>query len=170
MHIRKQHSPGLPCLWSTSRTKRAACWIGSPMTPVGTTSCTRSTFGRPWNLDARTVARVGQPPWRRLVADSVLTGEGPLDRHRARSSDGDSRLRCAGRASLRSLAHRSTDFPLQQIAQFPQSGRIAPEYGADAVREVIEGAYRIIYEVNPDNISVLAVIHGAQLLPPRPGP
>ena len=70
-----------------------------------------------------------------------------------------------GRLLIDRLTFRS-----RQIAQFPQSGRIVPEYEADAVREVIEGAYRIIYEVNPDNISVLAVIHGAQLLPPRPGP
>jgi plasmid stabilization system protein ParE len=32
----------------------------------------------------------------------------------------------------------------QQIAEFPLSGRRVPEYDMDQIREVIEGAYRII--------------------------
>ena len=50
----------------------------------------------------------------------------------------------------------------QQIAEFPLSGRIVPEYEMDQIREVIEGPYRIIYYIKPDQIDVLAVIHGAQ--------
>lgn len=49
----------------------------------------------------------------------------------------------------------------QQIAEFPLSGRRVPEYDMDQIREVIEGAYRIIYHVRPDQIDVLAVIHSA---------
>ncbi len=49
----------------------------------------------------------------------------------------------------------------QQIAKFPFSGRRVPEYDIDPIREVIEGAYRIIYYVKSDQIDVLAVIHGA---------
>jgi toxin ParE1/3/4 len=50
----------------------------------------------------------------------------------------------------------------QQIAEFPLSGRIVPEYQMNQIREVIEGPYRIIYYIKPDQIDVLAVIHGAQ--------
>jgi len=50
----------------------------------------------------------------------------------------------------------------QQIAAFPLSGRIVPEYQLDQIREVIEGPYRIIYYIKPDQIDVLAVLHGAQ--------
>jgi len=50
----------------------------------------------------------------------------------------------------------------QQIADFPLSGRKVPEYEADQIREVIEGPYRIIYHIKPDQIDVLAVIHGSQ--------
>jgi len=50
----------------------------------------------------------------------------------------------------------------QQIADFPLSGRKVPEYEADQIREVIEGPYRIIYDIKPDQIDVLAVIHGSQ--------
>jgi plasmid stabilization system protein ParE len=31
----------------------------------------------------------------------------------------------------------------------------------DQIREVIEGPYRIIYHIKPDQIDVLAIIHGA---------
>lgn len=49
-----------------------------------------------------------------------------------------------------------------QIAQFPRSGRKVPEYESDEIREVIEAAYRIIYRIKPNQIDVLAVIHGAR--------
>jgi toxin ParE1/3/4 len=52
----------------------------------------------------------------------------------------------------------------QQIAAFPTSGRMVPEFQAESVREVIERPYRIIYRIKPDQIDVLAVLHGAQLL------
>ena len=56
----------------------------------------------------------------------------------------------------------------EQIAKFPGSGRMVPEYDAPEIREVIEKPYRIIYRVRPDQIDVLAVVHGAQRLPPAP--
>ena len=56
----------------------------------------------------------------------------------------------------------------RQIAQFPRSGQMVPEYQHSDIREVLEGQYRVIYEVTPTEIRVLAVIHGAQLLPPEP--
>ena len=52
-----------------------------------------------------------------------------------------------------------------QIRRFPLSGRMVPEYNAPQIREVIEGSYRIIYYIKPDQIDVLAVIHGAQQTP-----
>ncbi|MGK2905808.1 MAG: type II toxin-antitoxin system RelE/ParE family toxin [Desulfuromonadales bacterium] len=50
----------------------------------------------------------------------------------------------------------------QQIADAPYSGRRVPEYDLEQIREMIEGAYRIIYYITPDQIDVLAVIHGAR--------
>ena len=49
-----------------------------------------------------------------------------------------------------------------QIADFPLSGRKVAEYDMDQIREVIEGPYRIIYYFKPDQIDVLAVLHGAR--------
>lgn len=55
----------------------------------------------------------------------------------------------------------------EQIARFPESGRMVPEYEARDIREVIERPYRIIYRVRAEQIDVLAVVHGAQRLPPE---
>ena len=49
----------------------------------------------------------------------------------------------------------------QQIGDFPLSGRSVPEYNTEQIREVFSGAYRIIYYIKPDQIDVLAVLHGA---------
>ena len=54
----------------------------------------------------------------------------------------------------------------QQIGQFPESGHVVPEYADAALREVIEGPYRIIYRVESLRIVVVSVVHGAQILPP----
>ena len=56
----------------------------------------------------------------------------------------------------------------EQIATFPLSGRMVPEFEAEDIREMIERPYRIIYRIKPDQIDVLAVIHAAQLLPLEP--
>ena len=55
------------------------------------------------------------------------------------------------------LTHRS-----EQIAQFPLSGRIVPEFETKQIREVIEGSYRIIYYIKPDQIDIIAVLHASQ--------
>jgi toxin ParE1/3/4 len=56
----------------------------------------------------------------------------------------------------------------EQIAMFPQSGRVVPEYDAPEIREVIERPYRIIYCIREEQIDVLAVVHSAQRLPLEP--
>ncbi len=56
----------------------------------------------------------------------------------------------------------------EQIAGFPLSGAMVPEYEADDIREVIEKPYRLIYRVRSNQVDILAVVHGAQLLPSKP--
>ena len=53
----------------------------------------------------------------------------------------------------------------QQLIDFPRSGRMVPEYEAEEIREIIEKPYRLIYLLGPDQIEILAVVHGAQRLP-----
>lgn len=56
----------------------------------------------------------------------------------------------------------------KQIGKFPLLGGKVREYEADDIREVIERPYRIIYRVRPNQVDILAVVHAAQLLPPKP--
>lgn len=53
----------------------------------------------------------------------------------------------------------------EQIADQPLSGRKAPEYQSEDIRELIETPYRVIYRIKAEQIDVAAVIHGARLLP-----
>ncbi len=41
----------------------------------------------------------------------------------------------------------------QQIARFPTSGRMVPEFEHPEIREVIEHPYRIVYRVGPGRIA-----------------
>ena len=56
----------------------------------------------------------------------------------------------------------------RQIGRFPWSGQMVSEYQDPEIREVLEGQYRVIYEVTAGEIWVLAVIHGTHLLPAEP--
>ena len=53
----------------------------------------------------------------------------------------------------------------EQITKQPLSGRKVPEYDAEDIRELIEKPYRIVYRIKQDQIDVVAVIHGARILP-----
>jgi toxin ParE1/3/4 len=46
-----------------------------------------------------------------------------------------------------------------QIAAFPLSGRIVPEFQFGQLREVLERPYRIIYRIRPDRIDIITVVH-----------
>jgi plasmid stabilization system protein ParE len=54
----------------------------------------------------------------------------------------------------------------ERLAEFPESGRIVPEVGRSEVREVVVGEYRLMYQLLPEEVEVLTVIHGARLLNP----
>jgi addiction module RelE/StbE family toxin len=47
----------------------------------------------------------------------------------------------------------------------PLAGRKVPEFSRDDIRELIEGNYRIVYQVFEDRLVVLTVFEGHQLLP-----
>jgi addiction module RelE/StbE family toxin len=49
----------------------------------------------------------------------------------------------------------------KQIAHFPRSGRVTPEFETDTIRELIEGSYRLIYEIRANTIVVAAVVHSS---------
>jgi toxin ParE1/3/4 len=55
-----------------------------------------------------------------------------------------------------------------RLEQFPESGRMVPEYGNRYIRELIVGSYRIVYRLlpDPDRVQVVMVVHGSRPLPP----
>lgn len=55
-----------------------------------------------------------------------------------------------------------------QIGRFPYAGRMVPEYGDEATREVIEVGYRIIYIILSTQIDIVSVRHGSKPLPEDP--
>ena len=44
----------------------------------------------------------------------------------------------------------------------PKRGRIIPEIGDEAAREIFYGSYRIMYNIADKGIEIVAVIHGAR--------
>lgn len=52
-----------------------------------------------------------------------------------------------------------------QLISYPESGRIVPELGRPAIRELVRGSYRIVYRIDSDATRVLTVVHTAQLFP-----
>jgi addiction module RelE/StbE family toxin len=50
-----------------------------------------------------------------------------------------------------------------RLENHPLSGRVVPEIGDEALREVIHGNYRIVYRVRHDVAEIVTVFHGAHL-------
>ena len=54
---------------------------------------------------------------------------------------------------------------VEQLADFPESGRHPPETSRPEIRELLWGNYRILYRVDPHQVSILTVRHTKQILP-----
>jgi plasmid stabilization system protein ParE len=48
------------------------------------------------------------------------------------------------------------------LAQFPRSGRCIPEMDDPVWREIVVGAYRIMYRLESDVVWISAIVHGAR--------
>jgi len=46
------------------------------------------------------------------------------------------------------------------IQEMPERGRVVPETKEKQIRELFIYSYRLIYQISPEIISILAVIHG----------
>jgi toxin ParE1/3/4 len=52
----------------------------------------------------------------------------------------------------------------RQLSQFPRSGRKIPEFDDEHIRELLAYSYRIIYQLQQDEVLIAAVIHGKRIL------
>jgi addiction module RelE/StbE family toxin len=46
---------------------------------------------------------------------------------------------------------------VEQLIDFPKSGRVVPELQINSIRELVQGNYRVIYKIQDNSISVLTV-------------
>jgi toxin ParE1/3/4 len=53
---------------------------------------------------------------------------------------------------------------IDQLESFPNSGRVVPEFNSEIIRELIEGNYRIVYQINSDNIGIVRIHHSSREL------
>jgi toxin ParE1/3/4 len=54
---------------------------------------------------------------------------------------------------------------VETLTSTPELGRIVPEIRNSQFREIIYGNYRIIYRIEKNQISILTIRHGMQILP-----
>jgi plasmid stabilization system protein ParE len=50
------------------------------------------------------------------------------------------------------------------LADFPRSGRKVPEFDNEDIRELVVYSYRIIYQLQSEQVLIAAVIHGKRIL------
>ena len=55
----------------------------------------------------------------------------------------------------------------RNTVHFPLAGRKVPEFSRDDLREVIEGNYRIVYQVHSDRVSILTIFEAHRLFPTK---
>ena len=56
---------------------------------------------------------------------------------------------------------------VERLGTFPESGRMVPEIGDPAIREVIVDPYRVVYRVRGNTTEVVTVFRATRVFPPR---
>ena len=69
----------------------------------------------------------------------------------------------ADRPSAALELRRRAETSLAHLRDFPESGRVVPEFPDLPFREVVLAPYRFFYRVRPDVVWIVAVWHDAQL-------
>jgi len=53
---------------------------------------------------------------------------------------------------------------IEQLTEFPESGRIVPEFDLKTIREVIHPPFRLVYRIDPERIWIVRVWRSERLL------
>lgn len=53
---------------------------------------------------------------------------------------------------------------VEQLAAFPESGRIVPEFGIATLREIIHAPFRIVYRLDGNKIRVIRIWRSERIL------
>lgn len=54
---------------------------------------------------------------------------------------------------------------IDQLEQFPDSGRIVPELDDPSIREIVRSPYRIVYRRNNETVELLTIFHASRKIP-----
>jgi plasmid stabilization system protein ParE len=58
---------------------------------------------------------------------------------------------------------------LEQLADFPDSGRVVPEFGMPWLRELVHPPFRIVYRVDGERVRIARVWRSERLILMPPG-
>jgi toxin ParE1/3/4 len=53
---------------------------------------------------------------------------------------------------------------VERLAEYPESGRMVPEFGVASLREVIHPPFRVVYRLDQGRVRVVRVWRGERLL------
>lgn len=51
---------------------------------------------------------------------------------------------------------------IEHLRKHPNLGRMVPEYGNPAIRELIVMGYRVVYRVAGSRVAIAAIVHGSR--------
>jgi plasmid stabilization system protein ParE len=68
-------------------------------------------------------------------------------------------LEAASPAYAAAFVHRSLE-SARSLNDLAERGRVVPEFKDETIREIFVHSYRLIYQVEENRVSVLALIHG----------
>jgi plasmid stabilization system protein ParE len=54
---------------------------------------------------------------------------------------------------------------IEQLKQFPDSGRVVPELDDPHIREIVRSPYRIVYRRNATIVEILTIFHASREIP-----
>ena len=55
-------------------------------------------------------------------------------------------------------------FQVERLADFPESGRIVPEFGIENLREIIYSPFRIVYRLDGNRVRIVRIWRSERLL------
>lgn len=55
-------------------------------------------------------------------------------------------------------------FRVERLADFPESGRIVPEFGVSTLREIIYPPFRLVYRLDGNRVKIVRVWRSERLL------
>jgi toxin ParE1/3/4 len=59
---------------------------------------------------------------------------------------------------------REVFYQIERVADFPESGRIVPEFGVAHLREIIHPPFRIVYRLDKTRVRIVRVWRSERLL------